>query len=78
MKAIKPVDQILSDNTSFLKNKYKIEVSEINKKLSNVYWTPKLDKNPTNSTFIIALPKCSVKPFSKVVAVALKLIYKQI
>ena len=34
-KAIKPVDKILSDNTSFLKSRFDFEVDEINKKLGN-------------------------------------------
>ena len=30
-KAIKPVDKILSDNASFLKNRFNLKVNEINK-----------------------------------------------
>ena len=33
MKTIKLVDNLLSDNTSFLKNEFKLEVKEINKKV---------------------------------------------
>ena len=36
-----------------------------------------MHKNPTKANFIIAAPKCSVKPLSKAVAAALKLIYKE-
>ena len=35
-------------------------------------------KNPRKARFIIAAPKCSVKPLSKTVTAALKGIYKQI
>ena len=31
MKAIKQIDKILSDNTLFLKNKFNLEITEINK-----------------------------------------------
>ena len=39
MNSIKPADKIASNNAYFLKNKLKLEVSEINKKLFNIYWT---------------------------------------
>ena len=55
MKAIKPVEKIVSDNTSFLKNSFNPEVNGINKKL-NIYWTPKFHENPTKVRFIIAGP----------------------
>ena len=62
----------------FRKNKFNLEVGDTTGKLPNICWTPKLHKNSTKSTFTIAFPKCSMEPFSKVVTVALKLIYKQI
>ena len=70
-------DNIVGQNTSFLKR---------SETLPNIYWTLKLCKNPTkaeckNTTkaeFKIATSKCSGKPLSKVVAAALKLIYKEI
>ena len=55
MKVIKPVEKIVSDNTSFLKNRFNPEVNGINKKL-NIYWTPKLHENPTKVRFLIAAP----------------------
>ena len=39
---------------------------------------PKLYKNPTKIRFLIAAPKCKMKPLSKAVTAALKLIYNQI
>ena len=74
----KSAEKIIADNTSFLKQKFKLEVDKTNQKLPNIYWTPKLHKNPSKSRFIIAAPKCSVKPLSKAVTAALKLLYKQI
>ena len=74
IKATKPVDKNASDITSFLKEKYNLEVTSINKKPPNIYWTPKLHKNSTKAKFITFPTKCSVKPLSKAVTAALKLI----
>ena len=45
-KATKPVDKIVSENTSFLKNELNLEVPEISKNLSNINWTPEFHKKP--------------------------------
>ena len=37
MKVSKQVDKIVSNNTSFLKNKFYPEVAEINRNLLNIY-----------------------------------------
>ena len=50
----------------------------MNIKLTNIHWTPKLHKNFTKARSIITGCKCSVKPLSKAVTGALKLIYNQI
>ena len=43
MKVIKLGYHFVSDNTSFMKNKFnKFKVSEVNKKTFNIYWTPTL------------------------------------
>lgn len=60
-------------NTTFLKNEFDLEVTEISKKVPNISLTTKLLKNPTKATFIIAALKCSVKPLSKDVAAAFML-----
>ena len=67
VKAIKQVKKIVSDNISFLKIAFNLDVNEINNKLRNIYWTPKLHKNSTKARFIIAALKCSVKSFSNVI-----------
>ena len=36
MKAIKPLDKMVSDNTSFLENKFNLKVSVMNKKLPSI------------------------------------------
>ena len=38
-KTTKPVGKIVSKNRSFLKNKFNLEVTDVNEKLPNVYWT---------------------------------------
>lgn len=75
MRAIKSVDKSLANNTSFLKNKSNLEVNDINRNHFNVY--SNLHKNSTKARFIIAAPKCSVKPFLKAATASLKPIYKQ-
>ena len=45
-KATKPVDKIVSENTSFLKNELNLEVPEISKNLSNINWTSEFHKKP--------------------------------
>ena len=55
-----------------------MKVSEDNKKLPRIYWLPKLHKNPSKFRFIIAAPKCSIKPLATSITLALKLLYKQI
>lgn len=60
-------------NTTFLKNEFDLEVTEISKKVPNISLTTKLLKNPTKATFIIAALKCSVKPLSKDVTAAFML-----
>ena len=52
MKAIKPTDKVVTDDTSFPKIKFNLEVCEINQKRI-IYWTPKFYKSPTKTRFII-------------------------
>ena len=76
--ATKPGDKIRSENTSFLKIKFNLEVNDMNKNLPKLNWIPKLHKNPTKARFIIVTPKRSVKPISKAATVGLKLMFNQI
>ena len=46
--------------------------------LPNMYWTPKMHKSPVGERFIIASPKCSLKPLLKDATSILKLFQKQI
>ena len=44
MKSSKPVEKVVLNNASFLKNKFDLEVTVINKNLLNIYWTIKWHK----------------------------------
>ena len=46
--------------------------------LPKMYWIPKIHKIPSKSRFIVAAPKCSIKPLSKAITSAFKLFYRQI
>ena len=41
-KATKTVDKVVLENISFLKDKFDVEVTNINEELPNICWTPKL------------------------------------
>ena len=42
--------------------------------LPKIYWLPKMHKNPIKAHFIIAAPKCSIKPLSKTITSIFKLL----
>ena len=72
-------DQVIKQNISDLKNKFKIsDISLDDYCLPKMYWLPKLHKNPIKARFIVAAPKGSIKSLSKNVTSAFKLFYKQI
>ena len=78
LKASKTSDNIINNHKTFLKNKFNITIDDNNKNLPHMYWLPKLHKKPSKSRFIVAATNCSVKPLSKAVTAALKLLYNQI
>ena len=49
-----------------------------NKCLLHIYWLPKVHKNPRKARFIIAPPKCSLKPISKSLTAVFKIRFNQI
>ena len=69
---------IINSHIKDLKKKFGIELSETNNRLPNIYWLPKLHKNPLKFRFIIAAPECSVKPLSKAITSVFRLFYNQI
>ena len=74
----KSENDVIDSHIKFLGNKLNIKVQENNRKLPGIYWLPKLHKKPTKFRFIIAAPKCSIKPLASSITSALKLLYKQI
>ena len=69
---------IVKKNVKDLKKEFDIDVSSDNSCLPHIYWLPKMHKNPIKFRFIIAAPKCSIKPLSKAVTSVFKLFYNQI
>ena len=53
----KTLDKIVAKHRSFRLNKFNLKVTDINTKISNVHWTPKLHINPTKASFTIATSK---------------------
>ena len=77
--------QIFNSNTSIinnpaniLKSKFNINLDDANKQLPHMYSLSKLHKAPPNARFTVAVVHCSLKPLSKAVTSALKMLYKQI
>ena len=74
-----PTDTIINNNINDLKSKFGIDnVSTENQRLPNMYWLPKMHKNPIKARFIIASPKSSIKPLSQAITSAFRLFYRQI
>ena len=57
---------IINGNIRDLKTKFGIDnISIANHRLPNMYWMPKMNKNPIKARFIIAPPKSSIKPLAR-------------
>ena len=66
-KADKSEIHIINGHIRNINKTFKLEVPLDNHLLPHTYWLPKLHKNPIKFRFIIAGPKCSLKPLSKAV-----------
>ena len=70
---------LINKNLNDLKSKFNIpNIDSDNSCLPTIYWLPKMHKVPSKARFIIAAPKCSIKPLSKAVTHIFKLFHKQI
>ena len=49
-----------------------------NHRLPNMYWMPKMHKNPIKARFIIASPKSSIKPLARTITSIFRLFFRQI
>ena len=71
-------DEIINSQTQSLKQRFNLDVNSDNQCLPQIYWLPKMHKTPTKFRFIIAAPKCAIKPLSKSITSIFKLFYNQI
>ena len=71
-------NEIIDNHRSNLKEQFHMTVPEEMCTLPDIYWLPKLHKNPIKARFIIASQKCTVKQLSKDLTSIFKLAYNQI
>lgn len=71
-------NDIINEHRKYLSNHYGIEINSKMEILPLMYWIPKMYKNPVGSRFIIASPKCTLKPLSKNITATFKLFQKKI
>ena len=71
-------ERIISKHKADLKRKFKISIPNDMLSLPDIYWTPKLHKNPVKHRFIIASKTCSTKTLSKNVSSIFSLFQRQI
>ena len=70
---------IIDGNIRDFKIKFGIDKIPIeNHRLPNMYWMPKMHKNPIKARFIIASPKSSVKALARNITSAFRLFFRQI
>ena len=74
----KKPDTLIKKNIRDLKDKFGIYVKSEDHQLPHIYWLPKLHKKPLKFRFIIAAPRCSVKPLSKAITSVFQQFYKQV
>ena len=77
VKTSKTVADIVEENVMY-SERLGLEVDDREKDLPNMYWIPKMHKDPPGARFIIASKQCSTKKISKSVSSAFKLMYHQI
>ena len=66
-------EDIVNTHTTFMKS-LGIELSDDDKKLPYLYWTPKLHKSPVKHRFIAGYSKCTTKELSRLLAKILTVI----
>ena len=71
-------DNIVTQHHTELKQKFNISVDNSMLTLPDIYWIPKLHKNPVKFRFIIASKRCTTKILSKHVSSIFSLFQKQI
>ena len=71
-------DDIINRHKIELKEQFNMRIDNSMLTLPDIYWTPKLHKNPVNFRFIIASRYCAVKKLSKDISSIFSLFNKQI
>ena len=72
-------NDIIGKNIRDLKIKCGIDNIHIeNHQLPNMYWMPKIHKNPIKATFILTCPKSSIKPLARTITSIFRLFFRQI
>ena len=72
------LDEVIKHHCSKLKEHFNLTVDDNMQTLPDIYWTPKLHKNPVKFRFIIASKYCTLKSLSKNVSSVFSLFNKQI
>ena len=71
-------NDIIHGNIRDLKINFGIDNIPIeNHRLPNMYWLPKMHKNPTKARFIIASPKSSIRPLVRTITSIFRLFFRQ-
>ena len=65
---------IISEHKEYLSNHYGIKRNSKIETLPLMYWIPKMHENPVRPRFIIALPKCTLKPLLKNITAVFKVL----
>ena len=74
-----PAVVITDKNMRDLKRKFRIgNILTENHRLSNMYWMPKMHKNPIKTRFIIASAKSSIKNLTRTIISIFRLFFRQI
>ena len=72
------IPAVINKHLRDLSNKFGYnDIHEDNHRLPTMYWLPKMHKNPIKARFIVAAPKCSIKPLSKAITSIFKLLITQ-
>ena len=72
-------NDIINGNIRDWKIKFGIgNIPNENHQLPNMYWMPKMHKNPIKARFIIASPKSSIKPLARTITSIFRLFFRQI
>ena len=71
-------NNIINSTVHDMTQQFSLNIPENMKTLPTPYWMPKMHKSPIGARFIIASKKCAVKPLSKNITAAFKLLYKSV